>query len=246
MDGYNTDRVEINRGANALLFGVGSPAGIINTSSVAAELQRSRGEVEASVGSYASYRLSFDYNVVPWRGDFAVRVAAVKDDEKYQQEFAFTDSERKYAAATWDVAPLRNRGILDSTVIRASYERGRIVSNNPRVLPPADRLSSWFDATLPDNLKALAALVEMMDSVPVLDGVKVRFVPLEHADANVVAQKMDVTPTAGGFTITMPSVKQVSVGQDAYFSNVGAYSFTLLDNAGGVIGTVAAAKRLVL
>jgi outer membrane receptor protein involved in Fe transport len=157
MDGYNTDRVEINRGANALLFGVGSPAGIINTSSVAAELQRSRGEVEASVGSYASYRLSFDYNVVPRRGDFAVRVAAVKDDEKYQQEFAFTDSERKYAAATWDVAPLRNRGILDSTVIRASYERGRIVSNNPRVLPPADRLSSWFDATLPDNLKALGA-----------------------------------------------------------------------------------------
>lgn len=157
MDGYNTDRVEINRGANALLFGVGSPAGIINTSSIGAELQRSRGEVEASVGSYASYRLSFDYNAVPRRGDFAVRVAAVKDDEKYQQEFAFTDTERKYAAATWDVAPLRNRGILDSTVIRASYERGRIVSNNPRLLPPADRLSSWFDATLPANLKALGA-----------------------------------------------------------------------------------------
>ncbi len=157
MDGYNTDRVEINRGANALLFGVGSPAGIINTSSIGAELPRSRGEVEASVGSYGSYRLSFDYNAVPRRGDFAVRVAAVKDDEKYQQKFAFTDTERKYAAATWDVAPLRKRGILDSTVIRASYERGRIVSNNPRVLPPADRLSSWFDATLPDSLKALGA-----------------------------------------------------------------------------------------
>ncbi len=157
MDGYNTDRVEINRGANALLFGVGSPAGIINTSSIAAELQRSRGEVEASVGSYASWRVSFDYNAVPRRGEFAIRVAAVKDDEKYQQEFAFTDTERKYAAATWDIAPLRNRGILDSTVLRASYERGRIRSNNPRVLPPADRLSSWFDATLPAGLRALGA-----------------------------------------------------------------------------------------
>ena len=157
MDGYNTDRVEINRGANALLFGVGSPAGIINTSTLAAELQRSRGEVEASVGSYGSYRLTFDYNAAPRRGEFAVRVAAVKDDEKYQQEFAFTDTERKFAAATWDVARLRNRGVLDSTVIRASYERGRIVSNNPRLLPPADRLSSWFDATLPAGLKALGA-----------------------------------------------------------------------------------------
>jgi outer membrane receptor protein involved in Fe transport len=157
MDGYNTDRVEINRGANALLFGVGSPAGIINTSTVSANLQRQRGVVQLSASSYESWRASLDYNVVPSRGNFAVRIAAVKDDEKYQQDFAFTDTERKFAAATWDVKPLRNRGILDSTVIRASYERGRIVSNNPRVLPPSDRLSSWFDATLPENLKALGA-----------------------------------------------------------------------------------------
>lgn len=157
MDGYNTDRVEINRGANALLFGVGSPAGIINVSTIAADLQRQRGELELSAASYGSWRAAFDYNVAPSRGTFAVRVAAVKDDEKYQQDFAFTDTERKYATAAWDIKALRNRGLLDSTVIRASYERGRIVSNNPRVLPPVDRLSSWFDATLPDSLKALGA-----------------------------------------------------------------------------------------
>ena len=157
MDGYNTDRVEINRGANALLFGVGSPAGIINSTTVPAELQRQRGKVELSVGSYGSWRAALDYNAVPSRGEFAVRVAAVKDDEKYQQDFAFTDTERKYVAAAWDVKSLRNRGMLDSTVIRASYERGRIVANNPRLLPPSDRLSSWFDATLPAGLRALGA-----------------------------------------------------------------------------------------
>ena len=32
LDGYNVDRVEVNRGANAILFGTGSPAGIINSS----------------------------------------------------------------------------------------------------------------------------------------------------------------------------------------------------------------------
>jgi type II secretory pathway component GspD/PulD (secretin) len=42
----------------------------------------------------------------------------------------------------------------------------------------------------PDNLKALAAIVEMMDSVAVLDGVKVRFVQLEHADAAAVSQAL--------------------------------------------------------
>ncbi len=157
MDAYNTDRVEMNRGANALLFGVGSPAGIINTSTRSADLQRQHGEVELVGGSYASWRATLDYNLVPSRGNFAVRIAGVKDDEKFQQDFAFRDAERKYAAATWDVKPLRNRGILDSTTLSASYERGRIVSNNPRVLPPSDRLSSWFDETIPANLKALGA-----------------------------------------------------------------------------------------
>ena len=34
MDSYNTDRVVINRGANAILFGLGSPAGIINNNTI--------------------------------------------------------------------------------------------------------------------------------------------------------------------------------------------------------------------
>ena len=42
----------------------------------------------------------------------------------------------------------------------------------------------------PDNLQALAAIVELMDSVAVLDGVKVRFVQLEHADAAAVSQAL--------------------------------------------------------
>ncbi len=43
----------------------------------------------------------------------------------------------------------------------------------------------------PDNLRALAAIVELMDSVAVLDGVKVRFVALEHADAAAVSQALN-------------------------------------------------------
>lgn len=155
MDGYNTDRVEINRGANALLFGVGSPAGIINSTTISADLRKSRAKVEVSAGSYGSWRLGFDFNAAPSSGTFAVRVAGVKDEEKYQQNFAFTDTERKFATATWDVKQLRNLGILDSTTIRASFEKGNIESNSPRVLTPSDRISSWFDATIPDNLKAL-------------------------------------------------------------------------------------------
>ncbi len=43
----------------------------------------------------------------------------------------------------------------------------------------------------PDNLRALTAVVELMDNVPVLDGVKIRFVTLEHADAAAVSQALN-------------------------------------------------------
>jgi outer membrane receptor protein involved in Fe transport len=158
MDSYNTDRVEINRGANALLFGVGSPAGIINTSTTAAELDKTTASVELSGGSYGSSRGSFDFNPVVVPHELAFRVAAVRNNEKYQQNFAYTDTNRRYVAGTWDVKALRNRGVLDSTVLRASFESGEILANNPRLLPPSDRLSSWFDSTLPAGLKALGAV----------------------------------------------------------------------------------------
>jgi outer membrane receptor protein involved in Fe transport len=156
-DGYNTDRVEINRGANALLFGVGSPAGIINTSTITAELRKSAGRVETSIGSHESWRASLDYNHVLRRDELAIRVAATRKSEKYQQKFAFTDTDRKFVTATWDIKPLRNRGLLSSTTVRAAYEEGKVKSNNPRILTPSDRLSSWFDETLPANLRQLGA-----------------------------------------------------------------------------------------
>ena len=42
----------------------------------------------------------------------------------------------------------------------------------------------------PDNLQALATVVELMDSVPVLEGVEVRFVKLQHAEAGAVSQTL--------------------------------------------------------
>ncbi len=161
MDSYNTDRVEINRGANALLFGVGSPAGIINTSTSAAELYKTTTNVELSGGSYGSWRSSADFNVVLKPNELAIRLAGVRDDEQFQQDFTYSDTKRYYAAATWDIAALRNRGIFTSTTIRGSFESGDIKSNLPRVLPPNDRISMWFDDSIPADIKAAGALTKM-------------------------------------------------------------------------------------
>ncbi len=57
--------------------------------------------------------------------------------------------------------------------------------------------------------------------------------------ADIIADKQDVTPTGAGLTITMPDASEVSVGQDAYFFNAGAYSFSVLDATGGAIVVIA-------
>lgn len=64
--------------------------------------------------------------------------------------------------------------------------------------------------------------------------------PTELAtDTNVVAEIMDVTPSAASLAITMPPANQVSVGQTTLFFNVGADTFTIKDNGGNTITTVA-------
>jgi hypothetical protein len=60
--------------------------------------------------------------------------------------------------------------------------------------------------------------------------------PLEVATSgNVVAQIMDVTPSAGSFTITMPPANEASPGETALFFNAGSFNFTVADNAGNTI-----------
>lgn len=63
---------------------------------------------------------------------------------------------------------------------------------------------------------------------------------LTQTDPEVAARIMDVTPSGPGFSITMPPANQIGVGMDAMFNNLGADTFTVLDNDGNTLGTVAA------
>lgn len=63
-----------------------------------------------------------------------------------------------------------------------------------------------------------------------------------NATGNYVARIMDVTPTTGGLSLTMPPANQVSVGTDSLIQNLGASSFTVRDNTGGTIITIAAGQ----
>lgn len=59
---------------------------------------------------------------------------------------------------------------------------------------------------------------------------------------NVVALRMDVNATAGGLALTMPPANQTNVGNSVIFYGVSATTYTVLDNAGNTLLSVASGQ----
>ena len=59
---------------------------------------------------------------------------------------------------------------------------------------------------------------------------------------NLIAGIMDVTATAGPYSLTLPSALEVSTGQAILFNNVGANSFIIKDNSGTQIAAPTAGQ----
>jgi outer membrane receptor protein involved in Fe transport len=138
MDSYNTNRVVINRGANAILFGLGSPAGIINNQTIA-PIFEDHTEISFQIGSYESQRGELDVERVLIEDKLSLRVAVLNEEQFYQAKPAFEHDKRVTAVTEW--RPLEN------TTLRLSYESGSITANRPRQIPPQDMVSRWFDVS---------------------------------------------------------------------------------------------------
>jgi len=63
--------------------------------------------------------------------------------------------------------------------------------------------------------------------------------PVNGNNSNIVANIMEVTATASGLSLILPSAQQVSVGQNIIIRNVGSNSFNVTDAGLGVIATIA-------
>ncbi len=140
-EGYNVDGVDLQRGPNSILFGQGSPAGIINTRTKQAGF-RDANEVSFRVGSWGSTRAAVDFNKVLLKDEFAIRVAAVRNDQEYKQDPAYSLQKRVYGALRYEPGFLKKGNAR--TVIKGDIEFGRINSNTPRELPPNDEITPWF------------------------------------------------------------------------------------------------------
>lgn len=143
MDAYNTSAVTINRGPNSVLFGLGSPGGIIENTVNSAMLGQDFNEFSLRISHFGGHRETLDINQSLLNDRLAIRLNLLNSEEQYEQAEAFRDDRRIFVAVN---ALLREGGdgFLGSTRLRGNFESGDIESNPPIVVPPTVKWGEWW------------------------------------------------------------------------------------------------------
>lgn len=140
FDTYNTDRIDVQRGANSALFGLGSPGGIVNASTIRADFLGNRGRIRFETDQYGTARTSLRYNLQA-NDMFAVRVAGLNEEKRFEQKQAFTTDNRIFAAATVRLPY--------NLTIRGSAEYSERSGSRPDFIPPNDAITPWINLGKP-------------------------------------------------------------------------------------------------
>jgi outer membrane receptor protein involved in Fe transport len=135
FDTYNVQSLEISRGPNSMLFGMGSPAGIVNQSTAQAVLNRNTNTVSARFDQYGSYRGSFSLNRSLINDKLAMYGAILYDNRQFERKPSYDKTSRQYLALTFKP--------FSKTVIRAHVENYKNDNRRPNTLAPRDFVTQW-------------------------------------------------------------------------------------------------------
>ena len=141
MDWYNTTRIDIQRGPNSVLFGLGSPAGIINNTLKAPNLKEQSNWAEVVFSNYGSHREVLDVDVPLVTDQLGIRVVGLNDERSFRRDPTYNDDRRLYGVARWQ--PKLAEGVF--TQVTARFEAGKIEGNRPDYAPPVNLVSEWFN-----------------------------------------------------------------------------------------------------
>ena len=139
-DSYNVERLDFSRGPNSILFGTGTPGGIINVTTKRANFNRDGGSVAVRVGSWDSYRATVDENLSLKKKVVALRLNSVWEDSHGDVDHSFVRRNGYHGAITYQPFP--------NTTIRVDGEKLNQESNVARHFPLLDFFSGWTGATV--------------------------------------------------------------------------------------------------
>ncbi len=143
IDRFNTESFSFNRGPNSILFGAGSPGGLIDAATKQANFQGNRTKVElrySDTGPGAK-RVTFDQNFTFKPQRFAVRVAALYQDGATPQTPSRDDRRSIFLTAT--------KQLFANTTVRVNADVGRTDRLPGRQYVVFDRYTPWVAAGRP-------------------------------------------------------------------------------------------------
>jgi hypothetical protein len=141
VDAYNLDAVEISRGPNSNLFGLGEPSGTINLIRGRANLTRDVTQTSLRGDDRGSHRATFDFNRVLLRDRLAVRLAGVHDNTEFVRKPSRDLTNRLTASVTYKP--------FSTTTVRASYESYHNYASRANSTTPRDTITEWRAAGSP-------------------------------------------------------------------------------------------------
>ncbi|HLP03296.1 MAG TPA: TonB-dependent receptor [Opitutaceae bacterium] len=141
IDPLIIDAIEVSRGPNSTISGLGNPGGTVNQVSASANLQRTRGQMVARVDALGGYRGSIDWNQVLIPGKLAIRVS----DSQQKDEFV-----RKPSGVTTErLNVMLKAQPFKGTTITGSVFSYKMHGNRPNFTPPRDYVSYWLESGSP-------------------------------------------------------------------------------------------------
>jgi hypothetical protein len=186
LDAYNTENIEIQRGPNAILFGLGSPAGIINGNMKTPILGQRKFKTELRVNNYGGTRAALDANVPLVEGTLGFRLNLLREDEKFRQEESYADTTRGTGSLRWEPRITKSKSVF--TQFTANLESGKTDSSRPRFSLPVDMASSWFD---PARLNKLTTAVPVNRATVAPGGAWFQYGPFLNRDIGGVGEWFD-------------------------------------------------------
>ena len=134
-DVYNIERVGTSRGPNAILFGVGSPGGVVNFRTKKANTNRNSNELEFKIGSDSLRRGSFDFNRVIVDKKLGLRVMGLWEEKGSHRPFVSSDKKSITIAANYKMS--------EKTNLSLSFEDTESSNVTSRRWGPVDNVSQF-------------------------------------------------------------------------------------------------------
>ncbi|PTX91272.1 TonB-dependent receptor plug domain-containing protein [Opitutus sp. ER46] len=147
VDPISSDAVEISRGPNSNLFGLGNASGTTNTVPATANLSRDRTQVQLRVDTYGdldsalSTRESVDVNRVLIKNKLALRVSQVFQNSEYNRQPAGVQTERYNGMVKY--RPFK------FTTVNATFQYFHQYGVRPNSITPRDAITPWVEVGAP-------------------------------------------------------------------------------------------------